>query len=75
MLSLIVVGGILTGTSFAILQDKTGSLTNVFKLQSIDTDIDEEFKGDLTKEPRVVNKDVSDALVRVRLTISNKEIF
>lgn len=78
IISLIIVGMLSVGIGIAFLQDHTQVLTNIFGLASIDTEINEHIvEGDLTKEPKVVSTDKSetDAMVRMRLNISNVEVF
>lgn len=78
IISLIIVGMLSVGIGIAFLQDHTQVLTNSFGLASIETEIDEEIvDGDLTKAPKVVSTDKSetDAMVRMRLNISNVEEF
>lgn len=75
MISLILVGFIAIGSTLAYLFDISSLVTNTFSRASIHTDIKEETDTDLTKKPIVVNKDVTDVIVRVRLSISNKELF
>ena len=78
IISLIIVGMLSVGIGIAFLQDHTQVLTNIFGLASIDTEIEEDIvEGDLTKEPKVVSTDKSetDAMVRIRLNISNVEVF
>lgn len=78
IISLIIVGMLSVGIGIAFLQDHTQVLTNIFGLASIDTEIDEDIvDGDLTKAPKVVSTDKSetDAMVRMRLNISNVEVF
>ena len=78
IITLIIVGMLSVGIGIAFLQDHTQVLTNIFGLASIDTEIDEYIvEGDLTKEPKVVSTDKSetDAMVRMRLNISNVEVF
>lgn len=78
IISLIIVGLLSVGIGIAFLQDHTQVLTNIFGLASIDTEIKEDIvEGDLTKAPKVVSTDKSetDAMVRMRLNISNVEVF
>lgn len=76
MISLILVGFIAVGSTLAYLFDISDLVTNTFSRASIHTEIDEDTsKTDLTKNPSVVNTDVTDVIVRVRLSISNKELF
>lgn len=78
IISLIIVGMLSVGIGIAFLQDHTQVLTNIFGLASIDTEIKEDIvQGDLTKIPKVVSTDKSetDAMVRMRLNISNVEVF
>ena len=75
MISLILVGFIAIGSTLAYLFDISGLVTNTFSRASIHTEIKEETDTDLTKKPIVVNNDVTDVIVRVRLSISNKELF
>lgn len=78
IISLIIVGMLSVGIGIAFLQDHTQVLTNIFGLASIDTEIEEDIvEGDLTKAPKVVSTDKSetDAMVRMRLNISNVEVF
>lgn len=74
---LIVVGVMALGITVAYLSTHTGSLINKFELGDLDisTELDENVKGDLTKEPLVENTGTSSALVRVRLSIGNKDLF
>lgn len=76
VLSSILVATLCFGVTIAYLQDQTSTLTNSFDIGSIHTDIGEDTNGtDLTKKPYVINKDKTDVLVRMRLTISNVESF
>lgn len=78
IISLIIVGMLSVGIGIAFLQDHTQVLTNIFGLASIDTEIKENIvHGDLTKAPKVVSTDKSetDAMVRMRLNISNVKVF
>lgn len=74
IISLILVGFIAVGSTLAYLFDISGLVTNTFSRASIHTEIEEDTaKTDLTKNPSVINTDVTDALVRVRLSISSDE--
>lgn len=76
IISLILVGFIAVGSTLAYLFDISDLLTNTFSRASIHTEIEEdENMTNLTKNPSVVNTDVTDVIVRVRLSISNKELF
>ena len=76
MISLILVGFIAIGSTLAYLFDISSLVTNTFSRASIHTEIEEDTsKTDLTKNPSVINTDVTDVIVRVRLSISNKELF
>lgn len=75
IISLIVVAVALVGISIAYLSDSAGTLVNTFDVASIHTDIEEEVDGSLKKDVKVANNDKTDALVRVRLSISNEELF
>lgn len=75
IISLIVVAVALFGISIAYLSDSAGTLVNTFDAASIHTDIEEEVDGSLKKDVKVANNDKTDALVRVRLSISNEELF
>lgn len=74
IISLILVGFIAFGSTLAYLFDISGLVTNTFSRASIHTEIEEDTtKTDLTKNPSVINTDVTDVLVRVRLSISSDE--
>lgn len=74
IISLILVGFIAVGSTLAYLFDISGLVTNTFSRASIHTEIEEDTrKTDLTKNPSVINTDVTDVLVRVRLSISSDE--
>lgn len=76
MISLILVGFIAIGSTLAYLFDISSLVTNTFSRASIHTEIEEDKNmTNLTKNPSVVNIDVTDVIVRVRLSISNKELF
>lgn len=77
IISLIVVGILAVGVTVAYINDQTEFLTNMFSIADLDisTKIEEDVKGDLTKVPTVINTGSADALVRIRLSISNKEDF
>lgn len=70
IISLMILLVLVSATTIAFLQDYTGTITNTFSLRSIDTDIEEKVDTDLSKVPFVVNKDVTDVMVRVRIVIS-----
>ncbi|BFK22481.1 hypothetical protein F300043A5_07760 [Massilimicrobiota timonensis] len=75
IISLVLVLCIGVGGTMAYLTGFTDTVVNMFTKASIDTEIDEDTsKTDLTKNPSVINKDVTDALVRVRLSISSDEV-
>ena len=74
IISLILVGFIAVGSTLAYLFDISDVVRNTFSRASIHTKIEEDTsRTDLTKNPSVVNTDVTDALVRVRLSISSDE--
>lgn len=74
IISLILVGFIAVGSTLAYLFDISDLVTNTFSRASIHTEIEEDTtKTDLTKNPSVINTDVTDVLVRVRLSISSDE--
>lgn len=75
IISLVVVSMVSIGAIYAFLSDSTGTLTNMFSLSDLQTEIEEKVDGDLTKEPRVSNVGKTDALVRVRLSVSNTKLF
>lgn len=75
-ISLILVCFIAIGSTLAYLLDISDLVTNTFTRASIHTEIKEDEKmTNLTKNPSVVNTDVTDVLVRVRLSITNKRLF
>ena len=75
-ISLILVSFIAIGSTLAYLFDVTDLVTNTFTRMSIHTEIEEdENMTNLTKNPSVVNTDITDVLVRVRLSITGKAIF
>lgn len=75
-ISLILVCLIAIGSTLAYLFDISSLVTNTFTRASIHTEIKEDDEmTNLTKNPSVVNTDVTDVLVRVRLSITGKDIF
>ena len=72
----LMVGIIGTAATFAIITATAGMVTNTFQAAKVATEIEEEFEGGIRagstvkKNPSVKNTGISDAFVRVRITIS-----
>lgn len=65
------------GSTLAYMQTETDPLTNTFKAGEVTTEIEEnpEVQGStIKKDPKVVNLGPNDCIVRMRVTISPKEI-
>lgn len=71
-IALTLVASIGIGCTLAYLTGFSDIVINTFSRASIDTDIEETTKADLTKMPVVVNNDVTDVLVRVRINVSSE---
>ena len=75
----LMVGIIGTATTFAIITATAGTVTNTFQAAKVATEIEEEFEGGIRagstvkKNPSVKNTGISDAFVRVRITISPEQ--
>ena len=75
----LMVGIIGTAATFAIITATAGTVTNTFQAAKVATEIEEEFEGKIKagstvkKNPSVKNTGISDAFVRVRITISPEQ--
>lgn len=75
----LMVGIIGTAATFAIITATAGTVTNTFQAAKVATEIEEEFEGGIRagstvkKNPSVKNTGISDAFVRVRITISPEQ--
>ena len=75
----LMVGIIGTAATFAIITATAGTVTNTFQAAKVATEIEEEFEGKIKagstvkKNPSVKNTGISDAFVRVRITISGTD--
>lgn len=68
--SLILIGMITMGSTYAFYHQETEVLTNKFTVGEITTQIIEIFDQDGNKVPQVENTDVTDCIVRMRYDIS-----
>ena len=68
--SLILIGMITMGSTYAFYHQETEVLTNTFKVGKITTKIVEDFDANGTKSPQVTNTDETDCIVRMRYDIS-----
>lgn len=77
LLAFLVIAIAATGITYAYLKTNTENLNNKFTVGEITTNIEEDPKVNGTvieKNPKVVNEGPNDAIVRMRVTISPKEI-
>lgn len=77
LVAFLVVAIAATGITYAYLKTNTDTLTNKYTVGEITTRIDEDpsINGSIIKkDPKVVNEGPNDAIVRMRVTISPKEI-
>lgn len=77
LVAFLVVAIVATGITYAYLKTNTDILTNEYTVGEITTRIDENpsINGSIiNKDPKVVNEGPNDAIVRMRVTISPKEI-
>lgn len=77
LVAFLVVAIAATGITYAYLKTNTDTLKNEYTIGEITTRIDEDpsINGStIKKDPKVVNEGPNDAIVRMRVTISPKEI-
>lgn len=77
LVAFLVVAIAATGITYAYLKTNTDILKNEYTIGEITTKIDEDPKvngSTIEKDPKVVNEGPNDAIVRMRVTISPKEI-
>ena len=77
LVAFLVVAIAATGITYAYLKTNTDTLMNKYTVGEITTRIDEDpsINGSIIKkDPKVVNEGPNDAIVRMRVTISPKEI-
>lgn len=75
--ALLLVSAACVGLTLAYLKTNTGALTNKFTIGEVTTVIEEDPKvneSTIEKDPKVVNLGPNDCLVRMRVTVSPKEI-
>lgn len=61
----------ITGTTLAVLQHTTGMITNTFRVEPVESKIEENIGAELQKEPYVTNtSDITDCLVRMSITVT-----